>query len=245
MYVSSLLLIWSTWLYVYSSCHLIVGVFARKMPSTTEFATTVLNKCVLTKLCVWQSCVCVQKLCVQELCVFVWDIAVCVTELGVQELCVEELCVKELCATKLCVWQSRVCVCQSCVCKRCVWQNCVCVWQSCVKELCKISTTLSTSKCWTRCHENRPVEKNRTCDDVMLWNLTQHTRWPRLKITTRTPIAYFLCQKHWKGKWNLNVVDLHVLKRVPKIFKPPDCFWTVLKQNARENAVPELVFFWK
>ena len=34
-----------------------------------------------------------------------------------------------------------------------------------------------------------------------------------------------------------------MLKRVPKIFKPPDCFWTVLKQNARENAVPELVFF--
>ena len=35
-----------------------------------------------------------------------------------------------------------------------------------------------------------------------------------------------------------------MLKRVPKVSKPPDCFWTVLKQNARENAVPELrVFF--
>jgi len=31
---------------VYSSCHLIVGVFARQMHSTTEFATTVLSKCV-------------------------------------------------------------------------------------------------------------------------------------------------------------------------------------------------------
>ena len=33
-------------LYIYSSSHLIVGVFARKVHSTTEFATTVLSKCV-------------------------------------------------------------------------------------------------------------------------------------------------------------------------------------------------------
>ena len=38
------------YIYVYSSCHLIVGVFARQMHSTTQFAMTGLSKCV----CVWQ-----------------------------------------------------------------------------------------------------------------------------------------------------------------------------------------------
>ena len=33
-------------IYIYSSCHLIVGVFARKMHSTSKFAMTVLSKCV-------------------------------------------------------------------------------------------------------------------------------------------------------------------------------------------------------
>ena len=33
-------------MYVYSSCHLVVGVFARQMHSTSEFALTVLSKCV-------------------------------------------------------------------------------------------------------------------------------------------------------------------------------------------------------
>ena len=39
-------------LYVYSSCHLIVGDFARQMHSTTEFATTVLSKCECVCVCV-------------------------------------------------------------------------------------------------------------------------------------------------------------------------------------------------
>ena len=34
------------YMYVYSSCHLIVSVFARQMHSTSEFALTVLSKCV-------------------------------------------------------------------------------------------------------------------------------------------------------------------------------------------------------
>ena len=33
-------------MYIYSSCQLIVGVFARQMHSTTKFALTVLSKCV-------------------------------------------------------------------------------------------------------------------------------------------------------------------------------------------------------
>ena len=93
-------------LYVYSSCHFSVGVFARKMHSTTKFATTVLNKCV-RELCVRQ--LCVSKLCVGELCV--------------RQLCVSKLCVGELCVRE---WES--CVRESCVWESCVWGRCVCVW---------------------------------------------------------------------------------------------------------------------
>ena len=45
------------YIYIYSSCHLIVGVFARKMHSTSEFAMTVLSKQV-----------CDSAMCAQELC---------------------------------------------------------------------------------------------------------------------------------------------------------------------------------
>ena len=34
------------YIYAYSSCHLVVGVFARQMHSTSEFAMAVLSKCV-------------------------------------------------------------------------------------------------------------------------------------------------------------------------------------------------------
>ena len=45
------------YVYIYSSCHLIVGVFAHKMHSTSEFAMTVLSK----QVC--DSAVCAQELC--------------------------------------------------------------------------------------------------------------------------------------------------------------------------------------
>ena len=58
--------------YVYSSCHLIVGVFARNMHSTTEFAMTAPSKCVtmprVTKLRVKELCVCEGVVCERAVC---------------------------------------------------------------------------------------------------------------------------------------------------------------------------------
>ena len=45
-YMANVYCDYTFYIYIYSSAHLIVGVFARKMHSTTEFATTVLSKCV-------------------------------------------------------------------------------------------------------------------------------------------------------------------------------------------------------
>ena len=45
---------------VHSSCHFIVGVFARQMHSTSEFAKTVLSKCVYVAVAeILDTCICI------------------------------------------------------------------------------------------------------------------------------------------------------------------------------------------